>query len=262
MAFFSDDAGGGGGFMSQGASQEETKKKGRGTQALVPVTIKMALGAGQGEGDDAFVIDGREVTQVRLVGNVMRVDKRETKVIYVVEDGSGAIEVTQWLHQGDDELQTTAERQAKMVPTTYVGVVGSLKAFDGKITVSAYDVRPVDDFNEVVHHFLEAVWVHGKVLKGEDQHPVWQPPVAQAPMDVDQNAAGGTSAIQRKVLDYYNEHGTSDTGLNINHVVQACAALYNFSASDVKDAVEALSSEGHLYSTLDDDHHKSTESDI
>jgi len=263
---YSDEAMGGmadtgGGFMSQpSASQEgERRKVARGTQALVPVTIRMALGAAPAEDGENFMIEGREVPQVRVVGNVLRVDQKETKSIYCLEDSTGAIEVTQWVNSGDEELQTLSDRKLKMQPKTYVTVVGHLKQFDGKVTISAYDMRPVEDHNELTHHFLEVIYVHAK----KDQQPSWQPnPAPAAIMDVDAaNDDGNLTSIQRKVLDYYNQNGTGDEGLNINFVISNCCPLFNCSAADVKAAVDVLISEGHLYSTLDDDHHKSTDSD-
>ena len=57
------------------------------------------------------------------------------------------------------------------------------------------------------------------------------------------------------VLTYYAEHATSDVGLATN----AVAASLGVDLARVRAAVAFLESEGHLYSTIDDDHHKSTE---
>ena len=59
---------------------------------------------------------------------------------------------------------------------------------------------------------------------------------------------------QKRVLDYYTENGTGDEGCNTDSV----AASLGLDLGQVKAAVEFLSSEGHLYSTIDEDHHKST----
>ena len=41
--------------------------------------------------------------------------------------------------------------------------------------------------------------------------------------------------------------------------VCAAVAAQNISEARVREAVEYLSNEGHLYSTIDDDHYKATE---
>ena len=61
--------------------------------------------------------------------------------------------------------------------------------------------------------------------------------------------------LQRRILDYYTEHATSEWGLAMN----AVAASLGVDLARVRAAVAYLSSKGHLYSTIDDDHHKSTE---
>lgn len=230
---------------------------------LIPTTIKMVLEAIATDDGEHLTIDGRDVNQVRLVGNIMRIDRRETKTVYAIEDGTGAIEVTLWLNQGDEELATLSERREKMVPRSYVMAVGQPKHFDGRITLSAYSLRPIENFNEITHHFLETIYVHARAQKDLASPPAWHPPNQPAgtstTMDVDNDS--GLTAIQRKVLDYYTENGTGDEGLNIEFVIQQCSHLFNFTAIDVKNAVNVLTSEGHLYSTLDDDHHKSTDSD-
>ena len=57
------------------------------------------------------------------------------------------------------------------------------------------------------------------------------------------------------VLTYYAEHATSDVGLATN----AVAASLGVDLARVRAAVAFLESKGYLYSTIDDDHHKSTE---
>ena len=63
------------------------------------------------------------------------------------------------------------------------------------------------------------------------------------------------TSLERRVIDYHNEHGTgNDEGCHVN----AVAAGLGEELALVRTAVHYLRSEGHLYSTTDDDHHKST----
>jgi hypothetical protein len=61
--------------------------------------------------------------------------------------------------------------------------------------------------------------------------------------------------LQRRVLDYYAQHATSDVGLATN----AVAASLGVDLARVRAAVAFLVRRGYLYSTIDEDHHKSTE---
>ena len=58
--------------------------------------------------------------------------------------------------------------------------------------------------------------------------------------------------LQQRVLNYYEEHATSEEGLATN----AVAAGLSIDPALVRMAVDELCAEGGLYSTIDDDHHK------
>ena len=68
-------------------------------------------------------------------------------------------------------------------------------------------------------------------------------------------AAPTSWPLQRRVLDYYTQHATSDVGIAMNTV----AASLGVDLARVRAAVAFLVRRGYLYSTIDDDHHKSTE---
>ena len=70
-------------------------------------------------------------------------------------------------------------------------------------------------------------------------------------------AADGATTLQQRVLNYYTIHGTSDVGCDVNDVAAGLGMPLLF----VMAAVDLLSSEGQLHSTIDEDHHKSTASD-
>ena len=60
--------------------------------------------------------------------------------------------------------------------------------------------------------------------------------------------------LQRRVLKYHIVYATSDEGCNVHDV----AAHLGTDLSLVRAAVDSLNLWGHLYSTIDDDHHKAT----
>ena len=261
---------GGGGFLSQSNRESEggeKEKKPRDKQTLTPVTIKQLQAAEKGVGDDeGYRIDNSEIHSVRVVACVQTDEVRETKATYNIEDGTGSVEVTFWLNDAQDEDSWARQKLAKMTPGAYVVVHGNIKEYDGRLTISAYDMRPVEDFNQVTNHYLEAIYVHAKrvgkiqVSSGAAAAPKRDSMAGFHPTTHGQSAAGGAdgadgmTSLQKRVLDYYTENGTGDEGCNTDSV----AASLGLDLGQVKAAVEFLSSEGHLYSTIDEDHHKST----
>ena len=68
-------------------------------------------------------------------------------------------------------------------------------------------------------------------------------------------ASPSTSGLDyyQKVFNFYTTEGTGDEGCDDNFVARSLA----MDLDQVKDIIEFLSSKGDLYSTIDDDHHKS-----
>mmetsp|Transcript_2880 Transcript_2880/g.10954 ORF Transcript_2880/g.10954 Transcript_2880/m.10954 type:complete len:277 (-) Transcript_2880:417-1247(-) len=273
-----DDTGGGG-FVSQPAATQgggsDDKKKGRGQQALVPVTIKMARTA-TFESEDRWSIGGREMSMVRIVGNIQRAETNATRITLHVEDGTGSLEATIWTSQNDEDLPTVAERRSKCVAGAYVVFHGSLREFNGKTTLRVVDARPVEDFNEITTHFLEVIYADALYQQRLRDPPAdattpfggggggAAPSASAGPMDVDNadpTAVGsdGMTGIQRGVLKFYTEYGTGDEGLHISKAIEGLVGQGKFSESQIRDAIDSLLADGFLYTTLDEDHCKSTE---
>lgn len=49
---------------------------------------------------------------------------------------------------------------------TYVRIIGALKTFSNKRHVSANRVRPIEDFNEILFHPIECIYVHKYYTEG------------------------------------------------------------------------------------------------
>ena len=45
-------------------------------------------------------------------------------------------------------------------------VCGHLKTFNRQLSVVAFNIRPVEDFNEVSHHLAETIYAHLAITKG------------------------------------------------------------------------------------------------
>ena len=72
-----------------------------------------------------------------------------------------------------------------------------------------------------------------------------------------QNARSGFTRIQCLVLAEFSK-STDDAGSDINDVIHALEYDGHVRDNQVREAVEYLAMEGHLYSTIDEEHFKST----
>lgn len=267
--------GGGGGFMSQGDDQSGSQqtpdggKRGRTEkQSLLPVTVKQLLAANQDQPDDSFKIDGQEIAQVQIIGCIIEAQAASTNLKYIIEDGTGRVEVTMWTNQDDSQFEV--DRRAQWKEGAYVKVIGSLRSFNEKRTVTAFDIKTIADHNEVTHHFLESIWVHLKNTKspaaaggGGDAMNLGQPNFGSPGLGSGQaitsegGEAGGLDNVQQKVIAIFQSGGDSESGVSVQAATEQLAPE-GITEQQIRAAIEFLSGEGHLYSTVDENHYKST----
>lgn len=291
-AYGNDDYGGGGfmGSGSQGASQQTPTKGGRGggrgardAQTLRSLTVKQLLK--RSEADDVIRVDGQEVTNVKVIGILGNVVPHSTNVNFQLDDGTGVIDGRMFLN-GDD-LDDNESEIAKLRDGMYVRVVGNVRTFQDKLSLSCFAVTPIEDFNEVTHHFLEAIYVHCYSTKGpvqaggaqgaaststtattgtfggyqqQTQQPWNQPAPSHLGYggttgSMDYNMDSSFSPEQKAILDALAKDD-SDRGLKIDQIFLDLRG--QMSEMQLREALNYLTSEGHVYSTIDENHFKRT----
>ncbi|KAI3318334.1 replication protein A, subunit RPA32 [Xylariaceae sp. AK1471] len=254
----------GGGFLwgSQGGSQSAVKPIN--DESLRPVTIKQIIDAEPAfAGDASFRIDGLDVKQVTIVGMVRSISPQTTNITYKIDDGTGIIEVKQWL---DADKQESAEASPTFKEEEYVRVWGRLKSFSNKRHVGAHVIKPVRDFNEVNYHLLEATYVHLFFTRGG---PPQQGGSGGGGYEMEGVTGGGGdnnslfvggstadpkyrnySAKARKMFEYIERAGAPTEGIHMSVIAREAG----MSVQDVMAAAEELLGHGSIYTTLDDDH--------
>ncbi|MED6275005.1 hypothetical protein CHARACLAT_022074, partial [Characodon lateralis] len=159
-------------------------------------------------------------------------------------------------------------------PGTYVKVSGNLRSFQNHRSVVAFSVRPLADMNEITSHILEVVQAHMALGKPETMPGIGGGMGASSTSMVRQGLGitggsyaganenplmviNGLSANQNQVLSLIK--GCPDQqGISIQDLKQRLSGI---SLAVIKQAVEFLSNEGHIFSTIDEDHYKSTDND-
>lgn len=220
-----------------------------------PVTVKQIIDAEQAFGSDGpFRIDGVDVTQVTFVGMVRQINPQTTNITYRLDDGTGIMEVKQWL----DPDKADGESRAAFTEEQYVRVWGRLKSFGNKRHVGAHVIKPVTDFNEVNYHLLEAAYVHlfftkgGMDTGGGGGNENFVSGGGDDSMFVENNDAAflkAASVKAKKMFQYLNQSPDSNEGVNI-HVIARDTGM---SVQDATAAAEELLGHGKVYTTLDDE---------
>ncbi|XP_053183935.1 replication protein A 32 kDa subunit [Scomber japonicus] len=254
-----------GGFASPSLSQGGEKKgRARATQ-IIPCTVSQLMTASQA--DESFKVGDVEVAQVTIVGIIRSTDKSMTNIQYKVDDMTGApMDVKQWVDTEDPGVDSTV-----LPPGTYVKVSGNLRSFQNHRSVVAFSVRTLEDLNEITSHMLEVVHAHMALSKPQttpgaaggmsssvtSMSRSGKESMGGAYAGANDMVNNGLSANQNQVLSLIR--GCPDPqGISIQDLKQRLSGI---SLSVIKQAVEFLSNEGHIFSTIDEDHYKSTDND-
>nr|XP_020445899.1 replication protein A 32 kDa subunit [Monopterus albus] len=257
-----------GGFASPALSQGGEKKGRTRASQIIPCTVSQLMSASQT--DEAFKVGDVEVAQVTIVGIIRSTDKSMTNIQYKVDDMTAApMDVKQWVDTEDPSVDSTV-----LPPGTYVKISGNLRSFQNHRSVVAFSVRPLEDMNEITSHMLEVVQAHMVLSKPQTMSGAGGgmssnlTPMSRPGMGgIDTMRGGyagandmvnnGLSASQNQVLSLIKSC-PDPQGISTQELKQRLSGM---SLNVIKQAVEFLSNEGHIFSTIDEDHYKSTDSD-
>ncbi|KAI3694710.1 hypothetical protein L1987_77679 [Smallanthus sonchifolius] len=259
----------GGGFMPSQATQTadpvpSALSKHRDTQTLIPLTVKQINKALLSNDDKVnFLIDGVDVNNVKLVGMVLNKAERVTDISFVLDDGTGRVDCNRWVHDPVD----TKEMES-ILEGMYVRVHGQLKGFQGKKQLVVFGIKPVTDFDEITHHFVECIYVHSyntKLMKQQasSSNQTHMPSSAvntqtyqTAPSNqfTGQYVADGLKGIDKMVLDYLMLPGSlaRESGVHQEELARQLGIPLN----KIQVALTCLIDEGLVYNSIDDFHFK------
>ncbi|XP_076044142.1 replication protein A2 [Oratosquilla oratoria] len=269
-----DSGFGGGGFMDSSSQFQspggQGEKKARRAQNLVPVTVHSITESV----DDALKISDVEVHMVEIVGLVRAVDSSSTKITYLIDDTTGVIEAVQWLDSDDSE---TENQTNTIMENSYARLIGSVRTQQGKKHLMIFKIQPLTNLNLLTTHILEAM--HSKlklskiskmesgeimVNRGEGMKTMDQSGITGS-MGGSSNSSSfmggglmqGLNPSQRMVYQVIMQC-SDEAGIARDQIYSSIGGKLTKNA--IEGCIEFLSNEGHIYSTIDEDHFKSTES--
>lgn len=253
-----------GGFMDQGVGTQANTPGGVGekrkrAQNLCPIKIKDILMADE----DGIKIEGREIGMVDVLGLVKSVEQTATKTIYTLEDNSGSIEAIHWTDaDSNDGISGTAVSEGMQGR-----VIGSVRSQQGTKHIMVFRISPLESNEELESHELECVYAKLKLRQLKDKENLAIGGNASVGLTNSMIGSTGMGASKMNTSSFGNsKHDsvfrilsgcTREEGLSRDEMMQTLRG--NMSRKDLDDALEYLSGEGHIYSTTDEDHFKTTD---
>jgi len=257
---------GGGGFMSPGMTSpglDASQQKKNRSQTLLPVTAAMIEKAEYNAMEDIFRFNGIDIHQVKIIGIIREIQEAATNITYKIDDMTGnMVVVKKWIDRDEPQNEST---RSECREDTYVRVIGNMKSFkEGQIrSVMAFSMAPVTDFNEISYHFINVVYANLHLLKANKDGGNNTQNVGGG-FGASSDPFGGGSGVMdagltgpNKVVFNFISACTADQGINITELKNKNR---NMNEQQLRGCLEWLSNEGHIYSTIDDDHYKSTSS--
>ncbi|XP_055081338.1 replication protein A 32 kDa subunit-like isoform X2 [Periophthalmus magnuspinnatus] len=220
------------------------------TLQILPCTVSQLLSASL-DHSGAFAIGDLELNQVSLVGIVRKSSPCSTYNQYSVDDMTGPpLTVRQWVNADD------ASDQLELQPGVYVKVHGSLRVFQGKKSLLAMNIHCLKDLNEITSHMLEVVYAHKQLFgKGCDVN-MNALPVSDAPQtSSEEYMARGMSTIQGQVLHVISQHSVKQDGISFQDLT---TLLDYIGIQEIRKSLAFLINEGRVFSSMDENHFKST----
>jgi len=262
-----DTSYGHGGFV---ATQDTVERKtvGRGRSAWMPVFTSDVRGLLPGQ--DAVRRGTFESSEVTFVGIIRSAERKfnSASIDYYVDDNTGPPLLVNQLIE--------VEREGNMIPiaeNTPVRVIGKVRTLANQRSVVAFTIIPLKNLNEMTMHMLEVA--HCKLFFGKDmlrrheERALNKVPsmaggaTATSGVGATSKTATGASIISSGLTGINGEihkflgTATSESGFSIADIQRRFPQL---GVARIREQLELLSSEGHVYTTVDDDHFKTTDS--
>jgi len=258
----------GGGFVSNdsGGAKAQQRVIPYDERKLSQVTIKQILTAPPAQPDEPLYIDGQEISQLQMVAQIQSIDCQSSHTSYRINDLTGSLDAKQW---NNDSVAMDASTLGQ---GAWVRIFGRINVYQGRCSVNVFEIAPITDFNDITLHFTECIYSHlANTTEGTTQGTKQQ---QQQPQQQNQggwnqqqqqqfggNGGGwnhggnGADPLQNKILAVIRspEYQNSETGCDVSVLF---SKLGNEDVNAIRTAIDVLSDNGMIYSTVDDEHYK------
>lgn len=250
----------GGGFMKNEPGTSGGAKGG-GTKRRNSVAVSLDQIMKLTTKEHGLVIHRQNASTIVVVGRVQSTTETTTKSTFEINDQTGdCIEVHLW--KTEDASSENSRNIPVIIENTYVKVFGQVRYYRPKPTIVAFKIEPITDLNEITLHHLE-IMANCLVLEKRKNNTLSQrvapsqsvpSSLPGAPVSAGLPGATGMKEAERLVLQVISSE-TAWEGISFEDI---CSSLKTVRKEMIREALDFLSGEGHVYTALDDNHYKAT----
>lgn len=240
--------------FSESKTQENIKSKviPLEQRKLNQLTIKQIQTAKPPQENENLYIDGVEVSQIYLCAQIISINKKLGYTEFQVNDYSGTLIIKKW--NNDDNEQKVNEFECFL--NKWVKIYGKVHPYKGYCSINAFEILPITNFDELTYYGLEVIYqhLHNTVKQGIKKKDTTEPPSKEHIISENELMSDLTS-VHKQILTIISDNDHSETGCSLSILYQEAS---NESRETINKACEYLSNEGYIYSTVDEDHYKSS----
>ncbi|XP_077286394.1 replication protein A2 [Arctopsyche grandis] len=249
------------GGVNTPSNKGKSSKTGTRYSRTAPIVISQALKCS----DDGLKIWGSEIQIVCIVARVLDIKVESTKIIYSIEDMTGRMKAMFWTGQdatdGDDDTSIP-----NVMVNTYVQLYGNIKTNKSKKVMSVFKIVNINDINAITNHYLQCM--HNRIVMeakskkvdmSTDVEMSSHSAVPSNSMITNMDMGGATAGLNPRQLMVFNlirtaklEEGTSKEDMQVR-------LKDKMSKVELDKILEWMCGEGHIYSTIDEDHFRATD---
>lgn len=189
---------------------------------------------------------------ISLVAVVRNIEHSTTKITYELEDLTGTMSSHYWIEENDFQ-------QNNIQLNTYVRVVGSMRSTGGTRSIMIFTIYPISGISEVNTHLLEVInarYMAEEYARGGGVFPKEAGFNQPTKMDIETAAPDDIDGLRgkdRAILDVIRTFSQSDAGCSRAEI---CNRFPHIPQREVGTILEAMVSNGHIYTTIDQDHYQ------
>lgn len=230
------------------------------------MTVRQVLNATQPDSDSPFEFDGAELSQVTLVAWIRQTNRNATNIQYTLDDGTGQLDVRQWIDNALDE----GAKADEFAPNQFVRVLGEIKSFNNKRNITAATVNKLEDHNEYLYHQLDVIYTHLQLTKAEGMrstktdvsstHGIDASVYDDSAMQTADSMAADLSSLsplQRRIYQAIAAEAPDwPEGVDVQQIIKRCNK--HADVTQIQDAIDELANDGYIYQASDDTHYLTT----
>lgn len=228
-----------------------------------------------------LVMHRQKFSSVSILGRILSLNETQTKVEVIIKDNEGSpVTVQKWKTTTSGNSTESITGQLRVGMTVRVFGSPRIGGNNPDVTIVAFAIEPVLSLNEMTSHNLE-ILASSLILEKrrhnmssglpapqglpsfstpafKQENPALNPQQKPAAGPTTSGSAGNNTGFkqhQQLVLKVISA-SPNPTGISFTQIKES---IRGTSDDVLRKAIEFLSMEGHIYTTIDDDHFRSTE---